>query len=61
MVQFLLLHFGSSIKRQFNPLNPSAKKRFIYPVNLEGDHVKSGIKNGYFEMTKFDLWVEMLM
>jgi len=55
------MYFGSSIKRQFNPLDPSAKKRFISPVSVEGDHVKSGIKNGHFEITKFDLWVEMLM
>jgi len=50
----LVRYFDSSIKRQFNPLDPSADTEFEVPIAGVDDIPRIGFEDGYLRLTKYD-------
>jgi hypothetical protein len=50
----LVRYFDSSIKRQFNPLDPSADTEFEVPIAGVDDILWIGFEDGYLRLTKYD-------
>lgn len=49
----LVRHFDSTIKREFNPLNPSADTEFEIPIAGAQDMEWIRLKDGYLTLSKF--------
>jgi hypothetical protein len=57
----LLRYFDSSIKRQFNPLDPSVDNDFEIPIaGIADDIPHIGLKDGYLSLKKFNLLIILL-
>lgn len=49
----LVRYFDSTIKREFNPLDPSSDTEFEIPIAGVGDMEWIGLKDGYLRLSKF--------